>query len=84
MNRHAVAAACIASSCCAGSGHALGSLRFSDLDVNRDNALTRAKAGLLPEVTARWDQLDRDGDGRLNRGEYAAYSMPAPAAGKQD
>ncbi|MEZ5541951.1 MAG: hypothetical protein R3F42_07900 [Pseudomonadota bacterium] len=84
MNRHAIAAACIAWTSCAGSGHALGALRFSDLDVNRDNALTRAEAGLLPEVTARWDQLDRDGDGRLNRGEYAACSRPAPAAGQRD
>ncbi|MGB5541413.1 MAG: hypothetical protein WBO37_15100 [Gammaproteobacteria bacterium] len=63
---------------------ASSAIRFSELDVDRDDALTMTEAGLLPDITRQWRVLDRDGDGRLNRGEYAGYSMPAPAAGRQE
>lgn len=57
---------------------------FGELDVNRDDALTMTEAGLLPDIIAQWRSLDRDGDGRLNRGEYAAYLLPVTAAGDPD
>ena len=63
---------------------ASSTIRFTELDVDRDDALTMTEAGLLPNITLQWRVLDRDGDGRLNRGEYAGYSMPAPAAGNQE
>ncbi|MGD2112395.1 MAG: calmodulin [Gammaproteobacteria bacterium] len=72
----------------AGSGPAgaevNSAIPFSTLDVDRDDTLTMTEAGLLPEITFQWRALDRDGDGRLNRGEYASYSLPEPAAGRQD
>jgi hypothetical protein len=72
----------------AGSGlaHAdiSSAIRFNELDVDRDDALTLTEASLLPDITFQWRVLDRDGDGRLNRGEYAGYRRPAPTAGVQD
>lgn len=63
---------------------ALSAIPFSELDVNRDDALTMTEAGLLPDIVSQWSSLDRDGDGRLNRGEYAGYDLPATATGAQD
>jgi hypothetical protein len=63
---------------------AYGAIPFSELDVNRDDALTRTEAGLLPDIMAQWQHLDRDGDGRLNRGEYAGYRLPTSVAGAGD
>lgn len=57
---------------------------FRELDVNRDNGLTMTEAGLLPDIIVQWNRLDRDGDGRLNRGEYAGYHLPATTAGSGD
>jgi len=71
-----------------GSGPAragmIGVIRFNELDVNRDDALTMTEAGILPDITFQWRILDKDGDGRLNRGEYAGYKPPAPAAGRRE
>jgi hypothetical protein len=61
-----------------------GTIPFGELDVNRDDALTRTEAGLLPDIMTQWQRLDRDGDGRLNRGEYAGYWPPANVAGAGD
>jgi hypothetical protein len=54
---------------------------FNDLDANKDDALSVGEANSLPGITAQWITLDVDGNGQLNRGEYAGYTMPAPAAG---
>ncbi|MGB5475226.1 MAG: hypothetical protein WBQ78_17355 [Gammaproteobacteria bacterium] len=59
----------------------ISSVPFNDLDVDRDDTLSLSEAGALPEITAQWQSLDQDGDGKLNRGEYAGYEIPAPAAG---
>ncbi len=56
-------------------------IQFSDLDANNDDALSVVEAESLPGITAQWSTLDADGNGQLNRGEYDAYTMPAPAAG---
>jgi len=57
---------------------------FNELDVDRDDTLSLTEAGLLPDISAQWRSLDMDGDGKLNRGEYAGYSLPTPAAGSQE
>jgi hypothetical protein len=66
------------------SAEVISVIPFSVLDVDRDDTLTMTEAGVLPEITFHWRELDQDGDGRLNRGEYAAYSLPAPAADARD
>jgi len=54
---------------------------FNDLDANHDDGVSAAEAGALADISAQWNALDENGDGRLNRAEYAAYQLPAPAAG---
>jgi len=56
---------------------------FDELDANKDNGLSAAEAGALPEISAQWDTLDADADGQLSRAEFTAYQMPAPAAGSK-
>ena len=54
---------------------------FTELDTNRDNALSAVEAVELPGIASQWSELDKDGDGQLSTDEYTAYQMPAPAAG---
>jgi hypothetical protein len=54
---------------------------FNDLDANHDDGVSAAEAGALAGISAQWNALDENGDGRLSRAEYAAYQLPAPAAG---
>ncbi len=56
---------------------------FNVLDVNKDDALSADETSSLPGITAQWTALDVDANGQLNRGEYATYSAPAPAAGEE-
>ena len=64
---------------------ASSAIPFGELDVDRDDTLSLTEAGsVLPDITSRWYDLDTDGDGKLNRGEYAAYIFPPSAAGRQD
>jgi len=64
---------------------ASSAIPFSELDVDRDDVLSLTEAGtVLPDITSRWYDLDKDGDGKLNRGEYAAYVFPPPAANRRD
>ena len=54
---------------------------FNELDTNHDDALSATETEALPELATQLSQLDINGDGQLNRAEYAAYEMPAAAAG---
>ena len=56
---------------------------FNELDANKDDGLSAAEAGALPDISAQWNMLDADADGKLSRAEFAAYQMPAPAAGNE-
>jgi len=56
---------------------------FNELDANKDDGLSAAEAGALPDISAQWNTLDADADGKLSRAEFAAYQMPAPAAGSE-
>jgi hypothetical protein len=54
---------------------------FSELDTNSDDALSATEAEALPELATQLSMLDINGDGQLDRAEYAVYQIPAPAAG---
>jgi hypothetical protein len=56
---------------------------FDELDSNADNALSAKEAVSLPDIAAQWSNLDKDGNNQLSPEEYAAYSLPTPAAGSQ-
>jgi hypothetical protein len=56
-------------------------ITFDNLDSNKDDGLSAAEAGALPEISEQWSTLDVDANGKLSRVEFASYEMPAPAAG---
>jgi len=60
-----------------------GAFPFNELDANHDDALSAAEAGSLPGMSTQWKALDENADGQLTRAEYAAYQIPAPAAGAE-
>ena len=43
---------------------------FARADTNQDGKLSRAEAARLPEIAARFDELDRDKDGFLSLEEF--------------
>lgn len=84
MKKPITLALCLGAGCGLTGALALTRIPFGELDVNRDDALTMTEAGLLPGIITLWGTLDRDGDGRLNRGEYAGYHLPDTIAGDRD
>lgn len=54
---------------------------FNELDANNDDALSIDEVSGLSDISTQWMALDENADGQLTRAEYAAYKIPAPAAG---
>ena len=46
---------------------------FDLVDGNRDGYIDRREASAVPGLVASFDKMDRDGDGRLDRVEYARW-----------
>lgn len=51
---------------------------FRQLDTNQDGYITRDEARDSPAVTRRFNELDRDGDGRISPEEQRAWSFVGP------
>jgi EF hand len=49
-----------------------GAKSFEALDVDKDNAIGMWEAQADPSLVARFDELDRNGDGKLDRAEYSS------------
>ena len=49
---------------------------FARADTNGDGKLSREEAQRFPEIAARFDELDRDGDGFLSFAEFAVGAAP--------
>ena len=45
---------------------------FESLDRNRDEKISRSEASVKGSVSKRFDGIDSDGDGYLNKQEFAA------------
>lgn len=45
---------------------------FTKADANGDGKVTKDEAAKMPEVSARFDTLDKDKDGALTLAEFAA------------
>lgn len=50
---------------------------FKQLDKNKDGFVSRDEAHKSPSISARFDALDLDGDGKLSRSEMDAAQRPA-------
>jgi hypothetical protein len=49
--------------------------QFKQLDVDRDGYIDRQEAARAPDVAARFDHLDADGDGRISAEEWIGQSI---------
>ncbi|HWI10534.1 MAG TPA: EF-hand domain-containing protein [Burkholderiaceae bacterium] len=49
---------------------------FARADTNGDGKLSREEAQRLPEIAARFDELDRDHDGFLSFAEFVVGATP--------
>lgn len=58
---------------------------FTKLDADKDGMVSKKEASKNKDLTAKWDTLDSNKDGKLDQGEFAAFetgasspSTPAP------
>lgn len=54
-----------------------------DLDTNKDGAIDRAEAAKLPRFAAKFEQLDKNGDGRLGADERPQWHGKRGHGGKR-
>jgi hypothetical protein len=55
-------------------------LIFNSFDMNKDGYLSRQEAGVSSQIASQFDQLDRNGDGRLSVDELQAASPDAASS----
>lgn len=48
--------------------------KFANIDTNKDGAITRDEAAAAPKLSAEFDQVDADHDGRITPAELKAYA----------
>ncbi len=64
------------------TGGASGGDVFTKLDADKDGMVSKKEASKNKDLTAKWDTLDTNKDGKLDQGEFAAFettgSSPAP------
>ena len=68
-----------------GAAGAAGGDVFTKLDSDKDGMVSKKEASKNKDLTAKWDTLDTNKDGKLDQGEFAAFetgassgSTPAP------
>jgi len=54
------------------------SFTFRSLDTNKDGGISRGEAKHSAELAKRFNELDKDGDGKLSLQELGAWSGSAP------
>ena len=65
-----------------GSGAASGSSDvFTKLDADKDGMVSKKEASKNKDVTAKWDTLDTNKDGKLDQGEFAAFETSGSSSG---
>ena len=59
-------------------------LTFNSFDANRDGYIAREEAATSPLLARQFDQLDRNGDGRLSQDELGAAAQETPMAANRN
>lgn len=57
-------------------GDAMLKSSFTRIDANGDGRLSQDEARRMPEISARFDELDADKDGALSFAEFMAATPP--------
>lgn len=52
--------------------------RFGYFDVDKDGRISAAESQADPALESQWKRLDRDGDDRLDRSEFAGFEPELP------
>jgi len=55
----------------------------SPLDTNKDGYVSRAEAKASPAISARFSELDKDGDGKLSAQELSSASSASSGGGQR-
>lgn len=58
--------------------------KFAQVDANHDGAISRDEAAAAPRLSAAFDQIDADRDGRILPAELKAYAKTHRGEGKAD
>ena len=53
---------------------------FTKLDADKDGMVSKKEASKNKDITAKWDTLDTNKDGKLDQGEFAAFETSAPSS----
>ena len=53
---------------------------FTKLDADKDGMVSKKEASKNKDITAKWDTLDTNKDGKLDQGEFAAFETSAPGS----
>jgi hypothetical protein len=63
------------------SGGAAGGEQFTKLDSDKDGMVSKKEASKNKDLTAKWDTLDSNKDGKLDQGEFAAFETSGSSSG---
>ena len=59
------------------TGAAAGGDVFTKLDSDKDGMVSKKEASKNKDLTAKWDTLDTNKDGKLDQGEFSAFEADA-------
>jgi hypothetical protein len=65
------------------SAAAVGTEQFEKLDSDHSGDLSQSEGQRSQELTIHWADLDKDGDGKLNRAEFTASVVKQKPIGLQ-
>ena len=64
------------------AGGAAGGEQFTKLDSDKDGMVSKKEASKNKDLSAKWDTLDTNKDGKLDQAEFAAFESSGSTAPK--
>lgn len=56
---------------------------MQQLDANQDGVISQAEAAAHPELSQRFQEIDRNGDQRLEKAEFARFEVTEESEGEE-